>query len=188
MVDDSHATGYLGKHGRGSFEHFGVKPDIVTGTLGKALGGAMGGFTSSGKGLIEVLRQRSRPYLFSNSVAPAVVGASLEVLKMLSESTEKRDRLMANAKRFREEIVMAGFEIKPGITPIVPVMIYDDRTANEFAMALMEEGIYVTGFYYPIVPKGQARIRVQISAAHTDEHLERAVKAFSKLGKKFGVI
>jgi glycine C-acetyltransferase len=190
MVDDCHATGFLGRTGRGSLEHAGVmgRVDIVTGTLGKALGGALGGFTTGRREIIAMLRQRSRPYLFSNSLPPAVVGASLAVFDMLSETTELRDRLEANTAWFRSEMTAAGFEIKPGVHPIVPIMLYDEKLAHDMARRLLELGVYVIGFSYPVVPKGQARIRVQISAAHDRAHLERAVAAFSQAGREFGVL
>lgn len=190
MVDDCHATGFVGRTGRGSAEHCGVfgKADIVTGTFGKALGGASGGFTASSKEVIEVLRQKSRPYLFSNTLAPAIVGASIKVLEILSTSTELRDKLEYNTKLFRESMTAAGFDIIPGIHPIVPVMLYDAPLAQKFAKMLLDEGIYVIGFFYPVVPKEKARIRVQISAAHDKEHIEQAVEAFTVVGKKLGVI
>ena len=190
LVDDSHATGFMGKTGRGTHEYHNVmgKVDIITGTLGKALGGAMGGFTSGRKEIIDMLRQRSRPYLFSNSLAPSIVGASIAVLDLLSSTTELRDKLEWNTKYFREKISLAGFDIKPGDHPIVPVMLYDAPLAQEFAARMLDKGIYVIGFYYPVVPKGQARIRVQISAAHEREHLDRAIAAFTKVGKELGVI
>ena len=190
MVDDSHATGFLGKTGRGSIDHCGVmdRIDVVTSTLGKALGGASGGFTSGKKEIIELLRQRSRPYLFSNTVAPAIVTAALKVLEMLSATTELRDRLEENTMYFREQMTEAGFKIRPGTHPIAPIMLYDAKLAQNMASDLLEEGIYVIGFSYPVVPKGQARIRVQISAAHTREHLDRAIAAFTKVGKRHGVI
>ena len=183
MVDDSHATGFIGKTGRGTPEHFNVmsRVDIITCTLGKALGGAMGGFTSGKKEIIEMLRQRSRPYLFSNSLAPAVVGAALQVFELLNETTILRDKLEENAAYFRNKMTEAGFDIKPGNTPIVPIMLYDAKLAQEFANALLEEGIYVIGFFFPVVAKGQARIRVQLSAAHTREHLNKAINAFVKV-------
>ncbi len=183
MVDDSHATGFIGKTGRGTPEHFNVmsRVDIITSTLGKALGGAMGGFTSGKKEIIEMLRQRSRPYLFSNSLAPAVVGAALQVFELLNETTILRDKLEENAAYFRNKMTEAGFDIKPGNTPIVPIMLYDAKLAQEFANALLEEGIYVIGFFFPVVAKGQARIRVQLSAAHTREHLNKAINAFVKV-------
>jgi glycine C-acetyltransferase len=176
MIDECHATGFIGKTGRGTHEHHGVmgKIDIVTGTLGKALGGAMGGFTSGRKEIIDLLRQRSRPYLFSNSLAPAIVGASIAVMDMLSETTTLRDKVMDNAAYFRKAMTDAGFDIKPGIHPITPVMLYDARLAQTFAEQLLAEGIYVIGFFYPVVPKDQARIRVQVSAAHERHHLDRA--------------
>ncbi len=190
MSDECHSTGFMGKTGRGVHEHCGVlgKVDIITGTLGKALGGASGGFTSGKKEIIDLLRQRSRPYLFSNTLMPAIVGASLEVLKMLSASTALRDKLEANTIFFRKAMTDAGFEIKPGTHPIVPVMLYDAVLAQNFAAKLLDEGVYVIGFFYPVVAKGQARIRVQVSAAHEREHLEHAVKAFVKVGKELGVI
>ncbi len=188
MVDDSHATGFIGKTGRGTFEHFGVKVDIITSTLGKALGGANGGFTAGPKELIDMLRQRSRPYLFSNTLAPSIVAASIAVLDMLSETTELRDRLEENTKYFRKGIEQLGLDVKPGEHPITPIMLYEGKLANDFARDLLDEGIYVVGFSYPVVPKGQARIRVQISAAHTREHLDRALAAFEKIGKKYGLI
>jgi glycine C-acetyltransferase len=190
MIDECHATGFMGKTGRGTHEHRGVmgKIDIITGTLGKALGGASGGFTSGRKEIIEMLRQRSRPYLFSNSVAPSIVGASIAVLNMLSETTALRDKLFENTKYFREQIIKAGFEIKPGEHPIVPIMLYEAKLAQEFAAKLLDEGIYVIGFFYPVVAKGNARIRVQLSAAHEKHHLDKAITAFSKVGKETGVL
>jgi glycine C-acetyltransferase len=190
MVDDSHATGFMGKHGRGTHEHKGVmgRIDMITGTLGKALGGASGGFTSGRKEIIDMLRQRSRPYLFSNTLAPAITGASIAVLDLLSETTELRDKLERNTKYFRSKMTVAGFDIKNGEHPIVPIMLYDSFLAAKFADALLQEGIYVIGFFYPVVPKGQARIRVQISAAHEQEHLEKAINAFTKIGKELGVL
>lgn len=190
MVDECHATGFIGKTGRGTIELKGVlgRVDIITGTLGKALGGAMGGFTSGRKEIIELLRQRSRPYLFSNSLAPSIVGASIAVMDMLSSTTELRDKLEANVKRFKAGIKEAGFDIKDGDSAIVPVMLYDAKLAQEFADALLQEGIYVIGFFYPVVAKGQARIRVQLSAGHEFEHIDRAVAAFTKVGRAFNVI
>lgn len=190
MTDESHSSGFLGKTGRGTHEYRGVmgRVDIITGTLGKALGGASGGFTSGPKAVIDILRQRSRPYLFSNSVAPSIVGASIAVLDMLSETTELRDRLEFNTKYFREKMTAAGFDIKPGDHPIVPVMLYDAKLSQDFADKLLAEGIYVIGFFYPVVPKGQARIRVQLSAAHTQAHLDKAIAAFTKIGKELGVL
>jgi glycine C-acetyltransferase len=190
MVDDSHATGFVGKTGRGTPEHCGVQArvDIITSTLGKALGGAAGGFTSGRKEIIDLLRQRSRPYLFSNTVAPAIVGASIAVLELLSSTTELRDRLMANAARFRAAMTAAGFQVKEGTHPIVPIMLGDARLAQDVAAAMLEEGIYVVGFFYPVVPNGQARIRVQLSAAHSPEQIDRAVAAFTKVGRKLGVL
>ena len=190
MVDECHASGFIGKTGRGTHEHNNVlgKIDIITGTLGKALGGAMGGFTSGKKEIIDMLRQRSRPYLFSNSLAPAIVGASIAVMDMLSETTTLRDKVMDNALYFRKAMTDAGFDIKPGIHPITPVMLYDAKLAQEFATKLLDEGIYVIGFFYPVVPKDMARIRVQISAAHEKHHLDKAIAAFIKVGKALGVI
>lgn len=190
MVDDSHSTGFIGKTGRGTHEYCGVmgKIDIITGTLGKALGGANGGFTSGKKEVIEMLRQRSRPYLFSNTVAPAIVGASIAVFDMLSETTDLRDKLESNTKYFREKITAAGFDIKPGHHPIVPIMLYDAVLSQKFAARLLEEGIYVIGFFFPVVAKGQARIRVQLSAAHEQKHLDKAIEAFIKVGKELGVL
>jgi glycine C-acetyltransferase len=190
MVDDCHSSGFLGKTGRGTAEHCGVfgKIDIITGTLGKALGGAMGGFTSGKKEIIDLLRQRSRPYLFSNSLAPSIVGASIAVLDLLSSSTDLRDKLMDNAAYFRSKMKEAGFDIKDGVHPICPVMLYDARLSQVFAEKLLAEGIYVIGFYYPVVPKDQARIRVQISAGHEREHLDKAIAAFIKVGKELNVI
>jgi glycine C-acetyltransferase len=190
MVDESHASGFIGKTGRGTIELKNVmhRVDIVTGTLGKALGGAMGGFTSGKKEVIEMLRQRSRPYLFSNSLAPAIVGASIAVLDLLSESTALRDKLESNIKYFKEGIKKVGLEIKDGDSAIVPVMLYEAKLAQDFAAKLLNEGIYVTGFFYPVVPKGQARIRVQLSAVHEKAHIDKALAAFEKVGKELGVI
>ncbi len=190
MVDDSHATGFIGKTGRGTPEHCGVmkRIDVMTGTLGKALGGGSGGYTTGRKAAIGMLRQRSRPYLFSNTVAPAIVGASLKVFELLGKTTELRDRSEANTKRFREGITKAGLSIKEGIHPIVPIMLGDAKLAQQFAADMLEEGIFVIGFFYPVVPKGQARIRVQISAAHTPEQIDRAVAAFAKVARKLGVV
>ncbi len=190
MVDDCHATGFFGPTGRGSAEYHGVmdKVDIFTSTLGKALGGGMGGFTVASQPVIDILRQRSRPYLFSNSLAPHLVAASIRVFEMLIESTALRDRLEENTKYFRQAMTDAGFDIKPGDHPIVPVMLYDAPLAQKMADALLDEGIYVIGFFYPVVPKGEARIRLQISARHEREHLDRAVAAFTKVGRKLGVI
>ena len=190
MVDECHASGFMGKTGRGTHEHCGVlgKIDIITGTLGKALGGASGGFTSGKKEVIEILRQRSRPYLFSNTLMPAIVGASIAVLDMLSETTALRDKLEENTLYFRTQMTEAGFDIKPGVHPIVPVMLYDAVLAQNFSAKLLEEGIYVVGFFYPVVAKGQARIRVQLSAAHERHHLDKAIHAFIKVGKELGVI
>ncbi len=190
MIDECHSSGFLGKTGRGTHEYRGVmgKIDIITGTLGKALGGASGGFTSGRREVIEMLRQRSRPYLFSNTVAPSIVGASIAVLDLLSETTELRDKLEFNTQYFREQMTLRGFDIKPGDHPIVPIMLYDAVIAQQFAAKLLEEGIYVIGFFYPVVAKGQARIRVQLSAAHEREHLDRAIEAFTVVGKALGVI
>lgn len=190
MIDECHASGFMGKTGRGTHEHCDVlgRIDIITGTLGKALGGASGGFTSGRAEIVDMLRQKSRPYLFSNTVAPSIVGASIEVLNMLGETTELRDKLETNTMRFRNEMTAAGFDIKPGVHPIVPIMLYDSVLAQKFADALLSEGIYVIGFFYPVVPKGQARIRVQLSAAHEDHHIDKAINAFIKIGKELGVI
>lgn len=190
MSDESHSSGFLGKTGRGTHEYRGVmgRVDIITGTLGKALGGASGGFTSGPKEIVDILRQRSRPYLFSNSVAPSIVGASIAVLDMLSETTELRDKLEYNTQYFRSKMTEAGFDIKPGDHPIVPVMLYDAVLSAQFADKLLQEGIYVIGFFFPVVPKGQARIRVQLSAGHEQAHLDRAIAAFTKVGKELGVI
>ena len=190
MIDECHSSGFLGKTGRGTHEYRGVmgRIDIITGTLGKALGGASGGFTSGNKEIIEMLRQRSRPYLFSNSLAPSIVGASITVLDMLSQTTTLRDKLEQNTKYFREKMTKAGFDIKPGDHPIVPIMLYDAVVAQNFAAKLLEEGIYVIGFFYPVVAKGQARIRVQLSAAHEQTHLDKAISAFTKIGKELGVL
>jgi glycine C-acetyltransferase len=194
MIDDAHATGFIGKTGRGTPEYRGVlgRIDIITGTLGKALGGASGGFITGKKELIELYRQRSRPYLFSNTLAPAVVGASIAVFDLLSETTELRDKLEANTRYFREKMTEAGFDITPGIHPIVPIMLgkfeNDAKLSQDMARDLLEEGIYVIGFYYPVVPRGQARIRVQLSAAHETHHLDKAIEAFTKVGKRYNVI
>jgi glycine C-acetyltransferase len=190
MVDDSHATGFIGKTGRGTPEHCGVqgRVDVITSTLGKALGGAAGGFTTGRKEIVALLRQRSRPYLFSNTVAPAIVGASIAVLDLLSSSTGLRDKLADNAARFRSGITKAGFQIKEGTHPIVPIMLGDAKLAADMAAAMLAEGIYVIGFSFPVVPKGQARIRVQLSAAHSSEQIDRALAAFTRVGKKLGVI
>lgn len=190
MIDECHATGFMGKTGRGTHEYRNVmgRIDIITGTLGKALGGAMGGFTAGRKEIVELLRQRSRPYLFSNSLAPSIVGASIAVLDMLSETTSLRDKLWDNTQYFRKKITEAGFDIKPGEHPIVPIMLYEAKLAQEFAAKLLEEGIYVVGFFYPVVAKGNARIRVQISAAHQRHHIDKAVAAFSKVGNQLGVL
>ncbi|MDQ2719336.1 MAG: glycine C-acetyltransferase [Bacteroidota bacterium] len=190
MIDECHSTGFLGKMGRGAHEYRGVmgRIDIITGTLGKALGGASGGFTSGKTEIIEMLRQRSRPYLFSNTVAPSIVGASIAVFDMLSETTDLRDKLENNTKYFRKKMTDAGFDIKPGDHPIVPIMLYDAVLAQDFAAKLLEENIYVIGFFFPVVAKGQARIRVQLSAAHEQKHLDKAVEAFTKVGKELGVL
>jgi glycine C-acetyltransferase len=190
MIDECHASGFMGKTGRGTHEFRGVmgRIDIITGTLGKALGGASGGFTSGRKEVIDMLRQKSRPYLFSNTLAPAITEASITVLNMLSNTTELRDKLERNTKYFRAKMTGAGFDIKPGEHPIVPIMLYDAAIAQNFASKLLEEGIYVIGFFFPVVPKGQARIRVQLSAAHEAHHLDKAITAFTKIGKELGVI
>jgi glycine C-acetyltransferase len=189
-IDECHATGFLGKTGRGTHEFRGVmgRIDIITGTFGKALGGASGGFTAARQEIVDLLRQRSRPYLFSNTLAPAIVGASIAVLDMLSSTTALRDKLERNTQWFRKAMDGAGFDIIPGEHPIVPIMLYDAVLSQQFAAKLLEEGIYVIGFFYPVVPKGKARIRVQISAAHEQHHLEKAVEAFTKVGKELGVI
>jgi len=190
MIDECHSSGFLGKNGRGTHEYRGVmgRIDIITGTLGKALGGASGGFTSGNAAIIEILRQRSRPYLFSNTLAPSIAGASIAVLDMLSETTALRDALEHNTTYFRQQMTVAGFDIKPGDHPIVPIMLYDAVVAQNFAAALLEEGIYVIGFFFPVVAKGQARIRVQLSAAHQQHHLDAAIAAFTKVGKMLKVI
>ena len=190
MIDECHASGFMGKTGRGTHEHRGVmgRIDIITGTYGKALGGASGGFTSGKKEIIELLRQRSRPYLFSNALAPSITGASIAVLDMLSQTTALRDKLEANTKYFRTKITEAGFDIKPGEHPIVPIMLYDAVLAQKFSERLLPEGIYAIGFFFPVVAKGNARIRVQISAAHEQHHLDKAIAAFTKIGKELGVI
>ena len=190
MIDECHSTGFLGKTGRGSHEYRGVmgRIDIITGTLGKALGGASGGFTTGKKEIIEMLRQRSRPYLFSNTVAPGIVGASIAIFDILNETTNLRDKLEKNTKYFRKKMTKAGFDIKRGEHPIVPIMLYDAVLAQNFAAKLLEEGIYVIGFFFPVVAKGQARIRVQLSAAHKTKHLDKAIEAFTKVGKELGVI
>jgi len=190
MTDESHCTGFLGKSGRGTHEYHNVmdRIDIITGTLGKALGGASGGFTSGRKAIIDLLRQRSRPYLFSNTLAPVIAGASLAVLELLTDSTHLRDQLERNTRYFRAQMTAAGFAIKPGTHPIVPVMLYEAKLAQEFAAKMLAAGIYVTGFYYPVVPQGKSRIRVQLSAAHTREHLDQAIAAFTSVGKELNVI
>ena len=190
MVDDSHCTGFIGKTGRGSAEHCGVmdRVDIITSTLGKALGGSSGGFTSGRREIIELLRQRSRPYLFSNTMSPVVTKASIAVVDLLSETTELRDKLEANTKRFRRGMTEAGFDIKPGTHPIVPIMLYNAKLAQDVARDLYAEGIYVIGFFFPVVAKGQARIRVQLSAAHDDAHIDRAIAAFTKIGRKYEIL
>ena len=190
MVDDSHATGFIGPNGRGTPEECGVlhRIDVITSTLGKALGGASGGFTTGRQEIVDLLRQRSRPYLFSNTVAPAIVGASIEVFELLDSDSGPRKRLMESTRRFRAGMTDAGFTVKPGIHPIVPIMLGDARLAQQMAAALLEEGIYVIGFSYPVVPKGEARIRVQLSAAHTPEHVDRAIAAFTKVGRALGVL
>jgi glycine C-acetyltransferase len=194
MVDDSHATGFIGPTGRGTHEHCGCmdRVDIITTTFGKALGGASGGCVAGRQEIVDLLRQRSRPYLFSNSLAPAIAGATIEVLRILEESGELRERLMANTRRFREGMEAAGFRIVPGTHPIVPVLLghlpNDAKMSQDFANALLEEGIYVIGFYYPVVPKGKSRIRVQVSAAHSTEHIDFALEKFRKVGKNLGAI
>ncbi len=190
MIDECHSSGFLGKTGRGTHEYRNVmgRIDIITGTLGKALGGASGGFTSGKKEIIEMLRQRSRPYLFSNTLAPSIVGASIAVLNLLSETTELRDKLEYNTTYFRTKMTQAGFDIKPGAHPIVPIMLYDAVLAQQFAARLLDEGIYVIGFFFPVVAKGQARIRVQLSAAHEQAHLDKAIEAFIKIGKELNVL
>lgn len=190
MVDECHSTGFIGKTGRGTHEYCNAmgRVDIITGTYGKALGGASGGFTAARKEIVDILRQRSRPYLFSNTLAPSIVGATLKVLDLLSSSTALRDKLEANANYFREAMTAVGFDILPGVHPIVPIMLYDAKLSQDFANELLNEGIYVIGFFYPVVPKEKARIRVQISAGHERHHLEKAVAAFTKVGKKLGVI
>jgi glycine C-acetyltransferase len=190
MIDECHSSGFLGITGRGTHEYRNVmgRIDIITGTLGKALGGASGGFTSGKKEIIEMLRQRSRPYLFSNTLAPSIVGASIAVLNMLSETTDLRDKLEYNTLYFRSKMTEAGFDIKPGDHPIVPIMLYDAVLAQQFAAKLLDEGIYVIGFFFPVVAKGQARIRVQLSAAHEQHHLDKAIEAFTKIGKELNVL
>jgi glycine C-acetyltransferase len=190
MIDECHASGFIGKTGRGTHEYRGVmgRIDLITGTLGKALGGASGGFTSGRKEVIDLLRQRSRPYLFSNTLAPSITGASIAVLDLLSETTALRDKLESNTRYFRNKMTEAGFDIRPGEHPIVPIMLYDAVLAAQFATRLLDEGIYVIGFFFPVVPKGQARIRVQLSAAHELHHLDRAIAAFTKIGKDLGVL
>lgn len=190
MIDECHASGFIGKTGRGTHEFHNVmgRIDIITGTYGKALGGASGGFTAAKREIVELLRQRSRPYLFSNTLAPSIVGASIKVLDLLSSSTALRDKLESNAAYFRKAITEAGFDILPGQHPIIPIMLYDAKLAQEFAARLLEEGVYVIGFFYPVVPQGKARIRVQISAGHSQENLEKAVESFTKVGKELGVI
>ncbi len=190
MSDECHSTGFIGKTGRGVHEYRNVmgRVDIITGTLGKALGGASGGFTAARKEIVDILRQRSRPYLFSNTLAPSITGASIAVIDLLSQSTELRDKLEENTRYFRDKMTEAGFDIKPGEHPIVPVMLYDAPLSQKFAERLLEEGIYVIGFYYPVVPKGEARIRVQLSAVHEKEHLDKAIQAFVKVGKELNVL
>ena len=190
MIDDSHSSGFMGKHGKGTHEHCGVlgRVDIITSTLGKALGGASGGFTSGRQEIIDLLRQRSRPYLFSNTMPPPVVGSAIKVIDLLSETTQLRDKLEWNTKYFRDEMTARGFDIRPGVHPIVPIMLYDAPLAQKFAARLLDEGIYVIGFFFPVVPKGQARIRVQVSAAHEKHHLDKAIEAFTMVGKELGVL
>ena len=190
MIDECHSTGFLGPNGRGSHEYRGVlgRIDIITGTFGKALGGASGGFTAAKKEIVELLRQKSRPYLFSNTLAPSIVGGSLKVLDILTSSTQLRDKLAANTAYFREKMTEAGFDIIPGEHPIVPIMLYEAPLAQQFAADLLDEGIYVIGFFFPVVPKGKARIRVQISAGHDIEDLDKAIQAFTKVGKNLSVL
>ena len=190
MVDDSHAAGFIGKHGKGTPEYHNVmgRVDLISGTLGKALGGAMGGYITGRQEVIDMLRQRSRPYLFSNSLSPVIVGAALQVMNMISETTELRDKLMWNTEYFKDKIQKLGFDIKPTQSAIIAIMLYDAKLSQEFASKLLDEGIYVIGFYYPVVPKGEARIRVQLSAAHEKEHLDKAIAAFEKVGKELGVL
>ncbi len=190
MVDDSHASGFMGKTGRGTHEHCGVvgRVDLITTTMGKALGGASGGCISGRKEMVELCRQRARPYLFSNTVAPVVVSASLKVMDIISQTTERRDKLEENTLYFREQMTAAGFDIRPGVHPIVPIMLYNAKLAQDFARDLYDEGIYVIGFFFPVVAKGQARIRVQLSAAHEKEHIDRAIAAFKKIGEKYGIL
>jgi glycine C-acetyltransferase len=190
LVDDSHASGFIGKTGRGVHEHFGVidRVDLITTTFGKALGGASGGCVSGRRELVELCRQKARPYLFSNSLAPVIVSATIKVIDLLLSSTELRDRLEENTKRFRDGMTEAGLNIRPGVTPIVPVMLYNAKLANDMARDMYAEGIYVIGFSYPVVPEGQARIRVQLSAAHQNEHIDKCVAAFGKVGEKYGVL
>jgi glycine C-acetyltransferase len=190
MIDECHASGFMGRTGRGTHEHHNVmgRIDIITGTLGKALGGAMGGFTSGRREVIEMLRQKSRPYLFSNTLAPSIAGASLEVLKRLSASTELRDRLHDNTAYFRKEIERIGFTIKPGTHPVVPVMLFDAQIAQQFAARMYELGVLLSGFFYPVVPMGQARVRVQLSAAHTREQLDKVLAAFEQAGRELGLL
>ena len=190
MVDDSHASGFFGPTGRGSVEHCGAlgRVDVITSTLGKAMGGASGGFTTGRKEIIDLLRQRSRPYLFSNTMAPAMVAAALKTLELIMKSTELRDRTEENTQYFREKMTEAGFDIVPGVHPIVPIMLYDAKLSQDFANKMLEEDIYVIGFFFPVVPREQARIRVQISGAHNKEHLDKAIAAFTKVGKELGVI
>ena len=190
MVDDCHATGFMGENGRGTHEYRGVmdRVDIITSTYGKALGGASGGFTAARKEIVDILRQRSRPYLFSNTLAPAIVGASIKVLDILSKTSDLRNKLKENTRYFREKMESSGFDLIEGDHPIVPIMLYDAKLAQKFAARLLEEGIYVTGFFYPVVPKGQSRIRVQLSAAHEKEHIDKAVSAFTKIGRELEVI
>jgi len=190
MVDDAHATGFIGKTGRGTAEHYGVmgRIDIITTTFGKAMGGASGGATCSKKEIVDILRQRSRPYLFSNTVSSVVIAATMEVIDLLSKTTELRDKLEWNTKYFREKMTAAGFDIKPGVHPICPIMLYNAKLAQDFAKDLYYEGIYVIGFFYPVVPKGEARIRVQLSAGHDKKHIDRALEAFAKIGKKYDIL
>jgi glycine C-acetyltransferase len=190
MVDDSHSTGFMGKHGKGTHEHCGVlgRVDIITSTMGKALGGASGGFTAARKEIVEILRQRSRPYLFSNTLPPVIAASAITIIDLLSRTTERRDKLEANTKYFREKMTAAGFDIRPGVHPIVPIMLYNAKLAQQFAQEMYAEGIYVIGFFYPVVGKGLARIRVQLSAGHEMEHIDKAIAAFVKVGRKYDIL
>ena len=190
MVDDSHSTGFMGKHGKGTHEHCGVmgRVDIITSTMGKALGGASGGFTAARKEIVELLRQRSRPYLFSNTLSPVIAASAVTIIDLLSKSTERRDKLEKNTMHFRKAMTDAGFDIRPGVHPIVPIMLYNAKLAQDFARDMYAEGIYVIGFFYPVVGKGLARIRVQMSAGHETEHIDKAIAAFTKIGKKYDIL